>query len=113
MKFLVLYMAPINTIDEWMKTDPEIREKEEKRMMNEWNEWMEKNKGLVTETAAAGKTKRVTSAGVEDVRNDIMLYSIVEAPSHEAAAKPFEGHSHLQIPGATIEIMAINPLPDM
>jgi hypothetical protein len=39
-----------------------------------------------------------------------MLYSIVEAESHEAAAKIFENHPHLGIPQASIEVMEANPL---
>jgi hypothetical protein len=39
-----------------------------------------------------------------------MLYSIVQADTHEAAAKMFEGHPHLGIPKSSIEIMEIHPL---
>jgi hypothetical protein len=42
-----------------------------------------------------------------------MLYAIVDAESHEAAAKTFEGHPHLQIPQASIEVMEINPMHGM
>ena len=42
---------------------------------------------MITVTEAAGKTKAVTSAGIGDLKNDIMLYSIVEAENHDAAAK--------------------------
>jgi hypothetical protein len=34
-----------------------------------------------------------------------MLYSFIEAQSHEAAAKAFEDHPHLQIPQSSIEVM--------
>ena len=106
-KFLVQFLAPVATIDEWMKVSPEVREVEEKKMRDAWNTWMAEHGSMIKETNAAGKTKRVSSSGVEDVRNGLMLYSIVEAESHEAAAKAFEGHPHFGVPGATIEIMAI------
>ncbi len=106
-KFLVQFLAPVATIDEWMKVSPEVREVEEKKMKEEWDAWMKAHEGIIKETNAAGKTKRVTSAGVVDARNDLMLYSIVEAESHEAAAKAFEGHPHFGIPQASIEVMAI------
>jgi hypothetical protein len=70
-------------------------------------------KMLVDKGAGVGKTKRVTAQGTSDTRNDIMLYAVVEADSHDAAAKTFEGHPHLQIPQASIEVMEINPLPGM
>jgi len=63
--------------------------------------------------AGAGKTKRISAQGAADARNDIMLYAIVQAESHDAAAKAFEGHPHLGIPEASIEVMELNPLPGM
>ncbi len=104
-KFLVHFIAPGSMMDEWMKTPQEEREAQEKKMKEEWGAWTGAHSDLIKETTGAGKTKKVTSEGVSDSRNDLMLYSIVEAESHEAAAKAFEGHPHFGIPGATIEVM--------
>ena len=109
-KFLVLYLAPAAVIEEWAKTDPETRRPAEEKMRNDWNKWMADHAAMVTDTAAGGKTKRVLPSGVSDVKNDIMLYSFVEADSHETAAKAFESHPHLGIPQASIEVMEIRPL---
>jgi hypothetical protein len=68
---------------------------------------------MIMSTDAGGKTKRVTSNGVADTRNDIILYSVVEAESHEAAARAFENHPHLQIPQSSVEIMEIRPMGGM
>ncbi len=112
--FLVLYMAPAAVIDEWKKTPAEKRKAEEEKMMAEWKAWMAKNaKRFSNRGAGAGKTKRVTAQGVADVRNDVMLYAVVQAESHDEAAQLFVGHPHLQIPQASIEIMEANPLPPM
>jgi len=73
-KFLVLFLAPASVMDAWMKTSPEVRESEEKKMRAEWDAWMSTHAGMIKETNAGGKTKRVTSGGVVDARNDIMLY---------------------------------------
>jgi hypothetical protein len=56
---------------------------------------------------------RFNTRGTSDSKNDIMLYSVVQAESHEAAAKSFEGHPHLQIPQASIEVMEIHSLQGM
>lgn len=112
-RFLVLYLAPVSVLEEWMKTDPEIRKAEEEKMKAVWSAWMQEHGAVVKETAGAGKTKRVTKEGIEDVKNDIMLYSVVEAESAEAAARLFEGHPHFGIPQASIEVMPINSLPGM
>ena len=55
----------------------------------------------------------MTAQGAADVRNDVMLYAVVQAESHDQAAQLFVGHPHLQIPQASIEIMETSPLPPM
>ena len=113
-KFLVTYLAPASVVDEWKKTEPEKRRQAEEKMQGEWKKWMSDHIKMFADTGAGvGKTKRVTGQGVTDAKNDIMLYGIVEAESHEAAARAFEGHPHLQIPQSSIEVMEINPLHGM
>jgi hypothetical protein len=113
-KFLVTYLAPSSVIDEWKKTEPEQRKQAEQKMQGEWKKWMSDHKKMFADTGAGvGKTKRVTKEGTKDTRNDVMLYGVVEAESHEAAARAFEGHPHLQIPQSSIEVMEINPLQGM
>ena len=61
-----------------------------------------------------GKTKRVDAKGSTNTKNEIGGYSIVQADSHDAAAKVFgKDHPHLQIPGAWIEIIEVMPMPAM
>lgn len=108
--FIVLYLAPQSVIAEWMKTPQEERDAAEKKMREEWDTWTAAHASMIKSTYAGGQTKRVTSEGVADTKNDIMLYSIIEAESHEVAAKAFEGHPHLSIPQASIEVMAIRSM---
>jgi hypothetical protein len=83
-------------------------------MQGEWRKWMSDHMTMfVDKGAGVGKTKRVTAQGMSDTKNDIMLYAIVEAESHEGAAKIFEGHPHLQIPQSSIEVMEIHPSSGM
>jgi hypothetical protein len=79
-------------------------------MMHEWQAWITAHSASILSTEAAGKTKSVSSRGVADTRNDIVMYSIIKADSQEAAAKMFEGHPHLQIPQSSIQIMAVRPM---
>ncbi len=109
-KYLVLYLAPTSVIEDWSKTDPDKRKVAEDKMRGDWNEWMSNHAKMIADTGACGKTKRVSSSGTSDIKNDILLYSFVEAESHEAAAKSFEGHPHLQIPQSSIEVMEIRPI---
>lgn len=112
-KFLVLYLAPAANLEAWMKTDPEVRKVEEKKMKEAWDAWMKEHGSILTETAGAGSTKRVTSDGINDVKNDVMLFSIAEAETQEEIAEAFKNHPHFGIPGATIDIMPANYLPNM
>jgi hypothetical protein len=107
-------LAPGSVIDEWKKTPAETRQAAEEKMRNDWGKWMGAHGGIfVDKGAGVGKTRRVTAQGSAAVRNDIMLYGIVQADSHEAASKMFEDHPHLGIPQASIEIMEIHALPGM
>ena len=112
-KFLVLYMADPAAFETMMRnSSPEMQ----KKGMEAWMKWMDAHKASIVEGGSPlGKTKRVDANGAKDVKNGIGGYSIVQADSHEAAAQIFgKDHPHLQMmPGATVEIMEIMPIPGM
>jgi hypothetical protein len=113
-KFIVLYMAPAASLESWMKQPEEVRKAEEDKMKTEWDAWVAAHKAMFTGiTAGAGKTKRVTEAEVVDVKNDVMMFSIVEAESHDVVVDAFKGHPHFGIPGAWIDVMPAHVLPGM
>ena len=107
-KFLVLYMLPLETINEMMKnTSPEDR----KKSMDEWVAWMNEHKAMLVEIGApCGKNKRVTLGGVLDTRNDVSGYSIIQAGSQDEAANMLAGNPHLKMKGAYIEVMECMPM---
>jgi YCII-related domain len=112
-KFMVLYMASSADFEKAMKgSTPE----QQKKGMDGWMKWMEKNKKSIVEGGGPlGKTKRVDAKGTSNTRNGIGGYSVVQAASHDAAAKLFgKTHPHLQMmPGGWIEIVEVMPMPDM
>jgi hypothetical protein len=109
-QFMVLYLAPPQVLSDWAKTDPAIRKAAEESMRSGWDRWMRDNAKMLRITEAAGKTKLVSAAGISDTQNDIMLYSIVQADSHESVAQAFAKHPHLGIPQASIQVMEVRPL---
>jgi hypothetical protein len=109
-RFLVLYLIPPQIVSDWAATDPEMRKPAEEKMRKDWQSWMAEHASVISITEAAGKTKAVTSTGISDTKNDIILYSIVEAESHDAATKAFEHHPHLTIPQSSIQVMEIRPM---
>ena len=98
-------MAPAAVMQEWMQKPEAERKEAEGKMKADWDAWMAAHPDVVLKTIALGKTKRVSTSGVEDVKNDMMLSSYVEGESAEAVAGFFTDHPHLGIPGATIEVM--------
>jgi hypothetical protein len=111
-RFLVTYLAPASVIAEWKKSIPTRERLRKKRCRLNGRKWINDHANMFADVGAGvGKTKLVTVQGISDTKNDIMLYSVVKADSHEAAAKSFEGHPHLQIPQSSIEIMEIHALP--
>ena len=69
---------------------------------------------IVDQGSPLGKTKLASAQGVSDSKNALTGYVIVQAESHEAAARLFESHPHFTIfPGDSVEIMECLPLPAM
>jgi len=110
-KFMVLYMASPEAFAKMMASTPQQQQKG----MAAWMAWMNKNKHAIVEGGGPiGKTKRVDGHGASDVKNGVGGYSVVQANSHEDAARLFgSDHPHLQMPGAWIEISEIKSIPGM
>lgn len=61
-----------------------------------------------------GTTKKVSAKGIEHIANEMGAFTVVNAASHEEAAKLFENHPHHTIfPGDRVEVMPILPVPGM
>jgi hypothetical protein len=111
--FTVIYMMPAAGLEEWMGKPESERKEAEDAMKTDWDNWLAEHKDSVLNTISLGKTKRVTSEGITDVNNGMMLSSYVQAESVEAAAEMFKNHPHFGIPGASIEIMEANQMGQM
>ena len=97
----------------WMDLPEADRRAKEKDGIAAWKAWVEKHQAsIVGMGGPLGKTKKVSERGIEDVSNAMSGYTVVRAPSHEAAAKLFEKHPHFMFfPGDSIEIMPVLPIP--
>jgi hypothetical protein len=63
---------------------------------------------IVYDGGPLGPTKRTSRDGVVDVVNDLTVFVVVRAASHDAAAKMFEGHPHFTIfPCDAVEVMPL------
>jgi hypothetical protein len=114
-KFVALYTGSSSATEraKWNEMDEQTRKQREDAGMKAWRDWGVKHaNSIVDQGSPLGRTKRVGPDGISDIRNSIAGYVIVQAESHEAAAKLFEGHPHFAIfPGDSVEIMPCNEIP--
>ena len=112
-KFLAVYLGKAAERSEWDKLDPAKRQALQTTGMKAWGDWMSTHKASIVEQGGPlGKTKRASAVGVADTRNAMTGYVIVQADSHEAAAKLFEKHPHFMIfPGDSVEVMPVLSIP--
>jgi len=114
-KFLAIYVGTAGARDraQWDKMDEKQRKAIEAKGIDAWMKWGKTHSGAIVDTGTPlGKTKRVSRDGIGDIKNSMTAYVIVQAESHEAAAKLFENHPHFTIfPGDSVEIMECLPLP--
>ena len=113
--FLAIYLGSAESRQqkEWNSLDEATRQKRVEQGMKAWGDWMVKHHAsVVVEGGPLGKTKRTSSHGVGDTKNNMTAYVVIKADSHEAAAKMFENHPHFAIfPGERVEIMPVLPIP--
>jgi hypothetical protein len=116
-KFVAIYMGTPDGFEKsgWNKLDPAARQERQAAGVKAWMEWGERHKAAIVDNGAPlGKTKRISRQGIADIKNMMTGYTVVEAESHEAAAKMFENHPHFTIfPGDSVEIMECLPMPRM
>jgi len=97
----------------WDKLDETTRKDRMNAGIKAWGNWMNMHKESIVATGTPlGKTKRASSGGVADTKNNMTGYVVVQAESHEEAARMFEKHPHFTIfPGDSVEIMECLPIP--
>jgi hypothetical protein len=114
-KFLAVYIGTPASVERsgWNRLEEGKRKEREAAGMKAWGDWMVTHKGAIVDTGGPlGKTKRASAEGVSDTKNNMAGYVIIQAESHEAAARLFEMHPHFAIfPGDSVEIMECLPIP--
>jgi hypothetical protein len=114
-KFLAIYIGTAAALEksQWNELSEEKRRAVEASGMKAWMEWgVAHADAIVDQGTPLGTTKRVSEEGIADIKNVMVGYVVVQADSHEAAAKLFANHPHFAIfPGDSVEIMECLPLP--
>lgn len=108
-------MGNPEALEEWSKTEDPARKEKEKAAIDAWQKWSVDNKESIVDSGLPlGKTKRVDINGISDIKNEMGGYTIVQAETHEDAAKLFMDHPHFTVfPGERVEVMEILPMEAM
>jgi hypothetical protein len=113
--FLAIYLGSPSSFERsgWNTMDEAKRKKLEASGLKAWGDWMVAHQSaIVQQGGPLGKTKRIGAQGVSDTKNNMAGYVVIQAESHDAAARMFENHPHFAIfPGDAVEIMECLPIP--
>ncbi|MES3036783.1 MAG: hypothetical protein V4736_02660 [Bdellovibrionota bacterium] len=116
-RYMAIYLGSESeeAMKKWQSMDPVTRKAKDQEGMTAWMNWGVKyNANILDHGAPLGKTKHVSAKGISDTKNRMAAYTIVQAESHEEAAKIFLNHPHFTIfPGDSVEIMECLPMPSM
>jgi len=114
-KFPAVYVGTDAALEkaQWNELDEKKRNALRASGGQAWMEWARTNSAAIVDQGnPLGKTKRASAEGIMDIKNSMTGYVIVQAESHEAAARLFKNHAHFTIfPGDSVEIMECLPLP--
>jgi len=114
-RYLAVFLGTSSSPEraKWDAMDDSKRRQLESTGIKAWGEWMVANKAAIVETGGPlGKTKRIAAPGVSDTKNNMAGYVVVQAESHDAAARMFLKHPHFTIfPGDAVELMECLPIP--
>lgn len=113
-KFLAIFTGTEVGRKKFDALDEATRKDRTAKGMAAWQKWATDHANSIVGTGGPlGKTKRVDPQGISDIRNAMAAFNIVQAESHEAAAKIFLNHPHFTIfPGDGVEIMECLPIPE-
>lgn len=111
-EFLAIYLGNASAMESWKTMSEDLRKRQEHSGKEAWQKWAKNNEAVILDVGTPiGKTKRISAQGISDTQNQITAYTIVQAKSHQAAAKLFENHPHFMIfPGDSVEVMECLPM---
>ena len=109
-KYLALYIGTASAAE---KAQTTISKDRQNAGMQAWGAWVAEHAANIADNGGPlGKTMKASPAGLTKTHNNLTGYVIVEADSHEAAAKMFENHPHFSIfPGDSVEIVECLDMP--
>ena len=106
--YLLLYRAPVSASDQMANATPE----QAQAGMDAWTTWADKAGPAITDMGSP--TQEVATLGAEGSGSGFVGgYSLMEAGSLEELRGLLDGHPHLMMDGASIEVLECLPVPGM
>ena len=114
-QFLAIFLGTQEGFEKYKALEEQMRKENDKKGMEAWMKWAQAHmSAIVNPGSPLGKTKKVSKSGIEDIRNELGAWMVVQAESAEEAAKLFEGHPHFTVfPGERVEVIECLPMPEM
>jgi hypothetical protein len=107
-KYLLLYRAPVSAPDQMASASPDAAQ----AGMEAWMTWASKAGTAIVDMGSP--VAPATTVGAEPAPTDFIGgYSVLEADSVDALKGLLDGHPHLQLDGAAIEVHEFLQLPGM
>jgi hypothetical protein len=107
-KFVVLYLAAQSAQAQMAESTPEAADEG----MKAWMEWAGRaGDGIVDMGNPLGPGKEITATGTSDTATGVAGYGILQAEDLAGAEALLEGHPHLMMPGASIQVYESLDLP--
>lgn len=113
-QFLAVFLGSADSMNAWNNLPEAERDSLMHRGVSAWHAWVDRyHDQIVFHGGPLGVTKSITRSGISDIRNDMSAFIVMQAESHDAASKLFEGHPHFSIfPGDSVEVMECLPIPE-
>ena len=104
-KFMVLYRAPLSAREQLANTTPEQME----AGLAAWQAWATKVSYAIVDLGSPLAHTTHVGAGAAST-DSVGGFSILEAGSAEEVETILEGHPHLSMPGASVEVLEFIPM---
>lgn len=107
-KYMVLYNATASAAEQMANASAE----EMKAGMDAWMAWADNAGAAVVDLGMPVQAKRrVTAAGEMESPTEASGYSILQGSDADEVTTLLAKHPHLQMPGASIDVLEILPMP--
>jgi hypothetical protein len=108
-RFVVLYNAPASAREQMASATPE----QAQAGMQAWMTWAgEAGSAIVDLGAPLQPVARIADSGASsDSGSETSGYSVLQADDRAALEALLEKHPHLTMPGASIEVLEVLPIP--